>query len=61
MTATPLTPEQKQTLVQALNTLNTAKAAFDAADLALTHACKAYHDAQGVAAHINDWDARLSR
>jgi hypothetical protein len=55
------TPEQ-QTLVQVTDQLRKAKAAFDAADQALTAACKAYDAAKkAVEPYISDFAARCSR
>jgi hypothetical protein len=56
-----MTPAE-QTMVQAEEALKKAKEAFDAADLALTNACKAYQAAKGsVEPYVPDFVARVSR
>jgi hypothetical protein len=52
----------EQALLKASRDLTSAKAAFEAADQALTVACKAYMEAKtATEAYVSDFAARCSR
>lgn len=56
-----MTPEEKR-LLDATKRMRTAKAAFDAADVELTNACKEYHEAKGATETVvRDYDSRCTR